>query len=139
MRSIIQACFSFGILAAAATNSLAQQPFANAQPAPTVSPYLNLSNNSAGRQPGAYQALVQPLLNQQAVNQQQQQQIQQLSQAQQSLAAGGLTRPARGVSTGIRGTGHVAGFMVRGNYYPQAQVSLNDPITRRLVTLNYNQ
>jgi hypothetical protein len=120
------------------SQSFAQQPFTNIQQAPTVSPYLNLSNGS-NRGSTNYQSLVRPLLEQQQTNQQQQRQIQHLAQSQKDLTTGGLTQPARGVATSIRGTGHVAGFMVHGNYYPQPQISTNDPITRRLVTLNYNQ
>ena len=114
----------------------AQQPFSNIYQSPTVSPYLNLTNrNSSGV--SNYQTLVRPLLDQQQQDIKQQQQIQRLSQQQQALAQGGLTRPARGISTTIRGTGHVAGFMFRGNFYPRANLQINDPITRRLVSLDY--
>jgi hypothetical protein len=122
----------------AATTSQAQQPFSNIYQSPTVSPYLNLTNNRGQGQTN-YQTLVRPLIEQQQQNITQQQQIQHLSQQQQALAAGGLTRPARGISTNIRGTGHVAGFMVHGNYYPRANTSTADPIMRRLVTLDYTQ
>jgi|SRR5262245_14034229 len=114
------------------------QPLSNIYQQPTVSPYLNLTARQGGGLP-AYQTLVRPLIQQQQENIRQQQQIQQLSQQQQNLAAGGLTQPARGISRQIRGTGHVAGFMVRGNYFPRSPMQANDPITRRLVTMDYTQ
>lgn len=130
-------CLAFAVTIYVPTKSFAQQPFTNIQQSPTVSPYLNLSNGANRGQATNYQSLVRPLLQQQQTNQQQARQIQHLAQAQKDLTTGGLTQQARGVATSIRGTGHVAGFMINGNYFPQAQISTNDPITRRLVTLDY--
>ena len=103
-----------------------QAPFSNVQPAPTVSPYLNLINNRGTGLP-AYQTLVQPLLQQQ----QQQQQINQLQHTTQTLSAGGLTQPAKGASTAIRGTGHVTANMDYLHYYqkPQPRGLFNGKLT----------
>ena len=124
-------------VAFAAAPAPAQQPFQNYQQSPTVSPYLNLTNRNGN--PQTYQTLVRPLLEQQQQNQQTQRQINNLSAQQQNLAQAGLTQPARGVSNQIRGTGHAAGFMITGNYFSRPQTVTSDPITRRLVTLDYNQ
>ena len=123
---------------AATSVAHAQQPFSNIQQSPTVSPYLNLTARQGTGLP-AYQTLVRPQIEQNQENVRQQQQISHLQRQTSALAGGGLTGQPRGVSREIRGTGHVAGFMITGNFYPQAQISTNDPITRRLVTLNYNQ
>jgi hypothetical protein len=120
----------------AASQATAQQPFQNFQQSPTTSPYLNLTNN---RSPQAYQTLVRPLLDQQQQNLQTQHQINNLTAQQANLAQAGLTQPARGVSAQIRGTGHIAGFMITGNYFSRPLTNTNDPITRRLVTLDYTQ
>src|SRR5262245_40330257 len=122
----------------AVSRASAQQPFQNFQQSPTVSPYLNLTQRGAnGTQ--AYQTLVRPLLNQQQQNIQTQRQINNLTAQQQNLAQAGLTHPARGVSSQIRGTGHIAGFMITGSYFSRPQTVTGDPITRRLVTLDYTQ
>ena len=121
----------------AASSASAQQPFQNYQQSPTVSPYLNLTNRS--NSPQAYQTLVRPLLEQQQQNIQTQHQINNLTAQQQNLAQAGLTQPARGVSSQIRGTGHIAGFMITGSYFSRPQTNTTDPITRRLVTLDYTQ
>jgi hypothetical protein len=124
-------------LALAVPQVRAQQPFQNFQQSPTVSPYLNLTNRNGN--PQTYQTLVRPLLEQQQQNQQTQRQINNLSAQQRNLAEGGLTQPARGVSSQIRGTGHIAGFMITGSYFSRPQTNTTDPITRRLVTLDYTQ
>ena len=121
----------------AASQVHAQQPFQDYQQSPTVSPYLNLTQRNNGTQ--AYQTLVRPLLEQQQQNLRTQRQISNLTAQQQNLAQGGLTQPARGVSAQIRGTGHIAGFMITGNYFSRPQTNTTDPITRRLVTLDYTQ
>lgn len=124
-------------IAFAGSVARAQQPFQNYQQSPTVSPYLNLTQNRGNSQ--TYQTLVRPLLEQQQQNVQTQRQINNLTAQQQNLAQVGLTQPARGVSSQIRGTGHVAGFMITGNYFSRPQTNTSDPITRRLVTLDYTQ
>jgi hypothetical protein len=121
----------------ATSQASAQQPFQNFQQSPTVSPYLNLTNNRGN--PQAYQTLVRPVLEQQQQNLQTQRQINNLTAQQQNLAQAGLTQPARGVSSQIRGTGHIAGFMITGSYFSRPQTNTTDPITRRLVTLDYTQ
>ena len=121
----------------AASRASAQQPFQNFQQSPTVSPYLNLTQNRGNSQ--TYQTLVRPLLDQQQQNLQTQRQINNLTAQQQNLAQAGLTQPARGVSAQIRGTGHIAGFMITGSYFSRPQTNTSDPITRRLVTLDYTQ
>jgi len=120
-----------------ASRASAQQPFQNFQQSPTVSPYLNLTNRNGN--PQTYQTLVRPLLDQQQQNLQTQRQINNLTAQQQNLAQAGLTQPARGVSAQIRGTGHIAGFMITGSYFSRPQTNTTDPITRRLVTLDYTQ
>jgi len=120
-----------------ASQASAQQPFQNYQQSPTTSPYLNLT--ARGAQPQAYQNLVRPQLEQQQQNLQTQRQINNLTAQQANLAQAGLTQPARGVSAQIRGTGHIAGFMITGNYFSRPQTNTNDPITRRLTTLDYTQ
>ncbi|HZZ28096.1 MAG TPA: hypothetical protein VFE46_08845 [Pirellulales bacterium] len=101
-----------GMLSTAA----AQQPFSNTQSSPTVSPYLNLTTRQGGggNVPGAYQTLVQPFIQQQQTNLQQQQQLQSLQKQQQTS----LTGPERrGISSEIRGTGHVTTYMDYLHYY----------------------
>jgi len=125
------------IVGGVASQAVAQQPFQDYQQSPTVSPYLNLTNRNSN--PQAYQTLVRPLLEQQQQNLRTQRQINNLTTQQQNLAQAGLTQPARGVSSQIRGTGHIAGFMITGNYFSRPQTNTSDPITRRLVTLDYTQ
>ena len=102
----------------------AQQPFSNVTSSPTTSPYLALTNRQ-GTANGfaAYQNFVLPQIQQQEINQQQQQQIQHLQQQQQkSLVAGaGGAQTERGISTQIRGTGHVTAFMDYLHYYSRQQ------------------
>lgn len=99
-----------------------QLPFSNVQQSPTVSPYLNLFGNRSSSGLPAYQTLVQPILQQQQQAALQQGQIQRLQSQQSALARGsGLTNPARGASSAIRGTGHVSTFMNTTHYYPRYQ------------------
>jgi hypothetical protein len=108
---------SFGAVLLFAGSTLAQQPFANVQQSPTTSPYLNLLARQGSGLP-AYQSLVKPQIAQQQENSRQQQQIQRLAGQQSKLAAGGgLTKPARGVSTNIRQTGHVSTSMDYLHYF----------------------
>jgi hypothetical protein len=102
--------------------AFAQLPFSNTQQTPTVSPYLNLLGSHSANGLPAYQTLVQPILQQQEQAAQQQGQITKLQKQQSALANGaGLTNPARGASTAIRGTGHVTAFMDYSHYYPHFQ------------------
>jgi hypothetical protein len=137
LRSVLAAFL--GVVFIESSGAMAQQPFQNYQASPTVSPYLNLTQRGALQSPGTYQTLVQPFINQQQQNIQTQRQINNLTAQQQNLAQVGLTQPARGVSAAIHQTGHPAGFMITGNYFSRPQTVTGDPITRRLVTLDYNQ
>ena len=105
---------------AAPSHATAQQPFSNVQSSPTTSPYLTLTNRN-GQSNGfaAYQNYVLPQIQQQQINEQQQQQIQRLQQQQQkTLTGGGPGQAQRGISTQIRGTGHVTAYMDYLHYYP---------------------
>jgi hypothetical protein len=97
----------------------AQQPFSNVQASPTTSPYLALTNrNGSSNGFAAYQNYVLPQIQQQEVNQQNAQQLQHLQQQQQkSLVGGGPGQSERGISSQIRGTGHVTAFMDYLHYY----------------------
>jgi hypothetical protein len=101
---------------------LGQQPFSNVQSSPTTSPYLTLTNrNGASNGFAAYQNYVLPQIQQQQTNIQQQQQIQHLQQQQQkSLTGGGGGGGPRGISTQIRGTGHVTAYMDYLHYYSRS-------------------
>jgi hypothetical protein len=98
---------------------LGQQPFSNTTSSPTTSPYLTLTNRSGGANGfAAYQNYVVPQIQQQQTNLQQQQQIQHLQQEQQkSLTGGGFGSGTRGISSQIRGTGHVTAYMDYLHYY----------------------
>ncbi len=100
----------------------AQQPFSNVQSSPTTSPYLALTNRNGGANGfAAYQNYVLPQLQQQETNLQQQQQIQHLQQQQQkSLVGGAPGQTERGISSNIRGTGHVTAFMDYLHYYSRS-------------------
>ena len=121
MRRIIQCLMLFAIGVVILPHSAnAQQPFSNVQSAPTTSPYLTLTTrNGQANGFAAYQNYVQPQLNQQQVNAQNAQQIQHLQQqAQKNLT--GSTGPGgapRGISTNIRGTGHLSTYMDYLHYY----------------------
>jgi hypothetical protein len=102
--------------------ALGQQPFSNTQSSPTTSPYLTLTNrNGTSNGFAAYQNYVLPQLQQQQTNIQQQQQIQHLQQEQQKslTSGGGLGQSQRGISSQIRGTGHVTAYMDYLHYYPR--------------------
>jgi hypothetical protein len=107
-------------ICAIARAASAQQPFSNVQQQPTVSPYLNLLNRQGQGLPN-YQTLVRPYVRSEQEFARQQNQIQRLQRQQGSLAAGAGLTGARGVSTQIRGTGHVTRFMDTSHYFPQRQ------------------
>ncbi len=104
---------------ALAVSASAQQPFSNIQQQATVSPYLNLLNRQGTGLP-SYQTLVRPQLRSDQEFARQQNQIQRLQRQQSGLAAGGSLGP-RGISTQIRGTGHVTRFMDTSHFFPQRQ------------------
>ena len=117
---LIRLAFVVGIMLFASVALKAQQPFSNVSASPTTSPYLSLTNNGRSNGFAAYQNFVLPQLQQQQVNQQQAQQIQHLQQQQQKSLVGGLPgQPQRGISTEIRGTGHITTFMDYLHYYPR--------------------
>jgi hypothetical protein len=113
---------TFSAASHASAQAQGQLPFANVQPSPTVSPYLNLTNQAVNGHP-AYQTLVQPILQQQQQAAQQQAQISKLQRQQSHFgAARGLTAPStRGISSEIRGTGHVTAFMDYSHFYTKPQ------------------
>jgi hypothetical protein len=121
MKRIIQCIMLVAVgIVGLSHSAIAQQPFANVQSAPTTSPYLTLTTRN-GQSNGfaAYQNYVQPQLQQQQVNAQNAQQIQHLQQqAQKNLTSGGGPGGAgRGISTNIRGTGHLSTYMDYLHYY----------------------
>ena len=115
-----------GVAAASAGTALAQQgqgnlPFSQIYRRPTVSPYMQMSQQGLNPMQGqsAYQMLVQPQL------QQQQQQIMQLQQARQMTKMQNQVRQiqrdttSRQVDESIRPTGHRATFQNFSHFYPQ--------------------
>jgi hypothetical protein len=77
---------------------------------PTVSPYLNLTQNNIGS-PTNYQSLVKPLIDQGNAIQRQGNSINRLQQQVYSGAGGG----------GGRGTGHATFFMNYSHFYPRTR------------------
>jgi hypothetical protein len=115
-----------GVAAASAGTALAQQgqgnlPFSQIYRRPTVSPYMQMSQQGLNPMQGqsAYQMLVQPQL------QQQQQQIMQLQQARQMTKMQNQVQQiqrdttSRQVDESIRPTGHRATFQNFSHFYPQ--------------------
>ena len=113
------------VAAASAGTALAQQgqgnlPFSTVYRRPTVSPYMQMSQQGLNPMQGqsAYQLLVQPQL------QQQQQQIMQLQQARQMTRMQNQVQQiqrdtsARQVDESIRPTGHRATFQNFSHFYP---------------------
>lgn len=121
MRHILLNCTVLAALGCLALPhaAVAQQPFSNVQSAPTTSPYLTLtSRNGQANGFAAYQNYVVPQIQQQQVNQQNAQQIQHLQQQQQKNFTGGASgQTPRGISSQIRGTGHLATYMDYLHYY----------------------
>jgi hypothetical protein len=93
------------------------KPFSSITTTPTVSPYLNLFNNSrTGTSAFNYQTLVRPQLQQQAINQQQQRQNLDVDRKVQALAARGAYSHPEGSDQQVP-TGHQTTFMYYGHYY----------------------
>ncbi|MCE2725674.1 MAG: hypothetical protein LW698_02705 [Planctomycetaceae bacterium] len=128
MRAVMRAMvMAIGAVAAAsAGTALAQQgqnnlPFSTIYRRPTVSPYIQMSQQGLNPMQGqsAYQTLVQPQL------QQQQQQIMQLQQARQMTKMQNQVQQiqrdtsARQLDESIRPTGHRATFQNFSHFYPQ--------------------
>ena len=128
MRAVMRAMvMAIGAVAAAsAGTALAQQgqnnlPFSTIYRRPTVSPYIQMSQQGLNPMQGqsAYQTLVQPQL------QQQQQQIMQLQQARQMTKMQNQVQQiqrdtsARQLDESIRPTGHRATFQNMSHFYPQ--------------------
>jgi hypothetical protein len=94
------------------------KPFSNFSPSPTVSPYLNLFNDSRnGNTDFNYQTLVRPQLQQQQFNQQSQSQAYDLSRRLQQISAQADYNP-EGSKTQYP-TGHQTVFQYHGHFYPQ--------------------
>lgn len=100
-----------------AGGSLSAKPFSSYSPSPTVSPYLNLFREDfEGNSDLNYNTLVQPMLQQQQVNQQVQRQAIELERQLQSVAAQSDFNPQG--SKDIYPTGHQTVFGYYGHYYP---------------------
>ena len=123
MRAMVMAIGA--VAAASAGTALAQQgqgnlPFSTVYRRPTVSPYMQMSQQGLNPMQGqsAYQLLVQPQL------QQQQQQIMQLQQARQMTRMQNQVQQiqrdtsARQLDESIRPTGHRATFQNFSHFYP---------------------
>ena len=96
------------------------KPFANYQPAPTTSPYLNLFlDNNDTNDDFNYQTLVRPQLQQREFNERVQREAYDLGRQLQSMAARPDFNPAG--STAQPPTGHQTVFQYYGHYYPQMQ------------------
>ncbi|MCC7086748.1 MAG: hypothetical protein IT427_17240 [Pirellulales bacterium] len=119
MKHVISTLSAFAATLVLSQLTLAQQPFSNVQQQATVSPYLNLVNRTGSAMPN-YQTLVRPQLQSDQQFAKQQNQIQRLQRQTAGLAAGGGYGP-RGISSQIRGTGHVTRFMDTSHFFPQRQ------------------
>lgn len=94
------------------------KPFSGFSPSPTVSPYLNLFNDSRnGSTDFNYQTLVRPQLQQQQFNQHSQNQAYEMSRRIQQISAQADFNP-EGSKTQYP-TGHQTVFQYHGHYYPQ--------------------
>lgn len=101
-------------------SSLRSKPFSSYQPAPTVSPYLNLFRDDfSGQRDFNYSTLVKPALQQQQLNQQLQRQNLELSRRVQAIAAQNDYNP-QGAKDQYP-TGHQTVFMYYGHYFPQVR------------------
>ena len=116
MRHLLSAAFAAGLvggLLSAKADAQTQRPFDDYTPPPTVSPYMNLINNSNGNTATGmylnYQLMVKPQLEQRRYNQQSAAAIRQV-QKQQAQAS---KAPATERGQQLRATGHAA---TRGNY-----------------------
>ena len=95
------------------------KPFSNYSPAPTVSPYLNLfRTDTNGFNQFNYSTLVQPMLQQQQLNQQIEQRQYQVARRLNSIAAQSEYNPQG--SKDLYPTGHQTVFKYTGHYFPAA-------------------
>jgi hypothetical protein len=108
---------SFGV----GSNSLRSKPFASLTPQNPVSPYLNLFRTDSNGAPNAfnYSTLVQPQLQQQALNDQLQKQNLQNSRRLQQIAAQPNLNPEG--SKEEYPTGHQTVFSYKSHYYNTPQ------------------
>ena len=91
------------------------KPFSGVQQAGGISPYLALDATESATSLPNYFLYVQPMLQQQQVNQVQQAQYRRMQQQFRKAAAGGaVSNPTGGIPT----TGHSSQFMNVGSYYP---------------------
>ncbi len=95
----------------------AQLPFSNTVTQPTTSPYLNLLNRQGGLP--NYQSLVRPQIEARQEFAQQQAAINRLQRQERGLAS--RLSNTRGVSSDIRGTGHVTQFQYFSHFFPTKQ------------------
>ena len=112
--------------AASAGTAMAQQgpsnlPFSQIYRRPTVSPYMQMSQQGLNPMQGqsAYQTLVQPQLQQQQQQITQLQQARQMSRMQNQVQQIQRDTSARQVDESIRPTGHRATFQNMSHFYPQ--------------------
>jgi hypothetical protein len=98
-----------GVGIMATTGSATAQNLGRPEPvsSPTVSPYLNLFNNS---NPYVYQSLVRPMVNQNRLNAQEQAHLNHVTPKPATL------RYSKAEAR--RPTGHQANYQVYGHYYP---------------------
>ncbi|WP_425400926.1 hypothetical protein [Aeoliella sp.] len=105
---------NFGVGTAGASGS---KPFANVTPAPTISPYLNLFNDSfAGDNDLNYQTIVRPQLRQQRFNDQVRRRESEINQQLTALSARNAYNTTG--NQGVMPTGHSATFQNYSRFYP---------------------
>jgi hypothetical protein len=94
------------------------RPFDNFNPAPTVSPYLNLFREDlSGNDDFNYNTLVRPMLEQQRVNDQLQRQSYEIQRRLQAIAAQPDFSPQGNPNQAP--TGHQTVFQYHSHFYPQ--------------------
>ena len=93
-----------------------QKPFSDYRPAPTVSPYVNLERDETNSALPTYQTLVEPFLQQQAINQQQQIDIQRINRQFQNVRSQTELQQSQ---QQLNPTGHVVYFNNLMNYFPR--------------------
>jgi hypothetical protein len=104
-------------LGASGGGALANKPFENYSPAPTVSPYLNLFREDiGGNDDFNYQTLVRPQLEQQRFNDQVQRQAMDINRRLQSLSAQPDFNPQG--NSNLMPTGHQTVFLNYSHFYP---------------------
>lgn len=123
-RRIVTWALTAALVAAGATDALAQRPQRYQPSRPTVTPYLNLLRNNNSPLPNYY-SLVRPQFNQQALNQQQQTVLLNQQRQIQGLQAGLLRGPqSQGPVTGnaswFMNPGSRSTFLNTSRYYSRS-------------------